>query len=320
MAISTLLIGCGNIGARYDLETGGVWTYAKALAQHPEVELTVTDVLLGKAALIAELYNVSLLEDPQAADLSSYDLVCIASPTSTHVDWLRKLVSADVSAIVCEKPITLTRAELEEARRLVSGYSGLVWVNYPRRFQPSYVGLRANIGARDLGEPEEIRIRYQRGLFNNATHGFDTAAFLLNQSLSLDNIVIQNVVRDAFENDPTVSFSGKSGATEVIVTGLLVEQEAIFDIHFEWSDWCLDLRDRGSEIIWRVRDQSGGVRGVESKDWGALRDYMLPVVDRIVGGFKTPESTITNWEAALETNEVALKIADMLTPRNLQRL
>ena len=59
-----LVIGCGNIGALYDLESNKVLTHVKALTNHPGFEVTIFDTdseLANKFRVNTELQGLILL-------------------------------------------------------------------------------------------------------------------------------------------------------------------------------------------------------------------------------------------------------------------
>jgi hypothetical protein len=43
-----LIIGCGNIGALYDFDTGSIASYAKAFHLDPEIEFDVYDMFRAR--------------------------------------------------------------------------------------------------------------------------------------------------------------------------------------------------------------------------------------------------------------------------------
>ena len=55
--MKTILLGCGNIGAMYDIDTDEIKTHAKALSFTPGVDVSVFDEDAAKAHRIALKYN-----------------------------------------------------------------------------------------------------------------------------------------------------------------------------------------------------------------------------------------------------------------------
>ena len=63
---------------------------------------------------------------------SQYDIVSITSPTPTHYNYLRDLLSENVPVIICEKPVVSTLDEVELIKSQYSSSTSKVLVNYIR--------------------------------------------------------------------------------------------------------------------------------------------------------------------------------------------
>ena len=66
--------------------------------------------------------------------------VLIATPTNTHVDYLKRAANAG-KAIYCEKPIGLDYQEAEQAVRAIRAANVPVMLGFNRRFDPSHAAL-----------------------------------------------------------------------------------------------------------------------------------------------------------------------------------
>ena len=216
-----LILGCGNIGALYDIENDQVLTHAKAFSLHSEFTFSVYDLNSSLAEQIAKKYNVEIVRDIEAEDFSSYDVISICSPTNTHYPFLQKSLEQKVKVIICEKPVSNS---VEELNDLISRYNdsqSKVIVNYMRRFQPSYIELKQTIQT-ILSEEvlTNISIRYQRGFINNCSHALDLIQFLMGSEISLDNVQKRNLVYDHFDSDPTLSIQANWNSVNMGILGL----------------------------------------------------------------------------------------------------
>ena len=205
--INVLLIGCGNIGALYDLHHEQVLTYAKAFSLDSNYSVTIYDPNTALQHRIAARYGFKTIENPSTISYAPFDIVCIATPTVSHFPYLVKAIQANVPVICCEKPVTYS---VEEAAQLVDLYkngNSRILVNYIRRFQPKYETLRDEIrNLLNQGEAiQHIRISYKRGLLNNGSHVLDLVQFITSITISAEKHEVTNSVFDTFPQDPTLS-------------------------------------------------------------------------------------------------------------------
>src|SRR3974377_892440 len=100
------VIGTGFIGS----------VHAKNIVRHPGAELVaVSDANMEFAKRTAEITGAKAVSDiAQIYNNKGIDAVLIATPTDTHVDYLKRAAEAG-KAIYCEKPIGLDYEEAEEA-------------------------------------------------------------------------------------------------------------------------------------------------------------------------------------------------------------
>lgn len=120
------------------------------------------------------------------------DAVLIASPTPTHVDLIRASVTAGIP-VLCEKPIDLDIARVDELAPFVAASGVPVALGFNRRFDPSFAEARARVAAGEIGDLEQLTIisrdpapppaeyvAISGGIFRDMTiHDFDMARFFL---------------------------------------------------------------------------------------------------------------------------------------------
>src|SRR5260370_24162709 len=102
------VIGTGFIGS----------VHAKNIARHPGAELVaVSDANIEFAKKTAAITGAQAVSDvAEIFNNKGIDAVLIATPTDTHVDYLKRAAEAG-KAIYCEKPIGLDYEEAEQAVR-----------------------------------------------------------------------------------------------------------------------------------------------------------------------------------------------------------
>ncbi|MEV7392695.1 inositol 2-dehydrogenase [Streptomyces sp. NPDC091215] len=194
------LIGCGRIGR----------VHAESVALHPKAELVrVCDAVEMAAREVAERFGATPGSDVDAvlAD-PSVDAVVIASPTPTHVDLLARAVEAG-KAVMCEKPIDLDLARVDECRARIGDGTSRVMVGFNRRFDPSFRAVRERVAAGEVGRLEQLIIvsrdpapspadylANSGGLFRDMTiHDFDMARFFLGEVVEV-SAMGSNLVAD----------------------------------------------------------------------------------------------------------------------------
>lgn len=244
-----LVLGCGNIGAGYDLDTDKILTHAKALYLNPKFALTVFDSNEQQARKIADKYNCDVIADLNLADISHFDLVSICTPTETHAQYLSMLISAGIKMIICEKPVSNNVDELNSLQAIFLAHKSKILVNYIRRFQPAYVKLRDLV--KELLKKEaltNISIRYQRGFLNNCSHAMDILQFLLDKEINLGPIKLHNAVADHFVNDPTVSMLTNWEHVNVSVLGLSNVKFSHFEIDIFFKQSKIAIKNAGQLI------------------------------------------------------------------------
>jgi predicted dehydrogenase len=300
-----LVIGCGNIGALYDLDTDEVRTHAKAYRTRG-VPFDVLDVDPARARRVAERYQTEAFADLAAVDLSRYQAVSLCSDTGTHAAYLRRLLSANVPLIFCEKPVAAALADLTELRSLHDRSRSVVVVNYMRRFLAPYGRLRDRIrGWAAETRLQSLVVRYHRGFLNNAGHALDLIEFLFDRTVDLARFSVLQSTADAFPSDPTLTASFDFAGAPALLLGFPGSRYAIFDLELNFEDRRVHIAEMGDRILFYSK-APGTERALrldeELSENGCLRDYMLPVFDagfRLLGD---QERGDTNFDGASALN------------------
>ena len=236
MTFKALLIGCGNIGALYDIENSFIQTHAKAISLSNWInEIDVFDLNEELSTLIANRYNFNKIVNIDYKKLNIYSLVCICTPTLTHFKYLKACIISKVPLIICEKPISEDLNELNILKNIYNKGNSKVLVNYCRRFQKKYQNIKNEITTL-RSEIININIKYHKGFLNNASHALDLINFLFDIKLEFSNLIIESKKNDYFKNDPTLSFSGFIENIKLELVGIytsksLLEVEILFKNH-----------------------------------------------------------------------------------------
>jgi predicted dehydrogenase len=281
--IKALIIGCGNIGALYDLESEAVSTYAKAFHRDGEITFSVYDADLSVAQRVARRYDVPCLSRWDEVHPSEYDIVVVSSPTPTHHGYLESLFESRPRLVICEKPVDI---DLGRLNRLEERYreSGMrVMVNFHRRFQPRMAELRDRVQSLAAQSTcRQVTVTYQRGFHNNASHAMDLLGFLFGTPFSVTDFRATQAVCDEFPADPTVTAHCRWGDTAVQFVGLAGVQFSHFELNLYFPTHAISLRRGGDEVeFFSTRPRRGSFHPALKSDevWtGALKNHMLTVV------------------------------------------
>jgi myo-inositol 2-dehydrogenase / D-chiro-inositol 1-dehydrogenase len=195
MNVRIAVIGAGVMGA----------DHARLFADElPHVELTtICDASEERARSIAEQFGVAnVMTDPvEAATSDGIDAVVIASPDETHASLTIAALRAG-KHVLCEKPLSQSSQECIQVMELEQKIGARrVQLGFMRRFDPSYVEVRAQLREGAIGKAVMLHCFHrnvtapanfvgQMAITNSAPHEFDAARYLLD-----DEIVAISVFR-----------------------------------------------------------------------------------------------------------------------------
>lgn len=137
------VIGCGAIADSFHIP--GI----KGLGQG-ECEIVLVDPDSGRRSALGKKYGIDDVARSHEEVIGRVDAAIIASPHHTHVPIARDLVEAGI-AVLSEKPLGTTVAEVEGLRDLAEAKGVTVAVNQTRRFIPACREIRERLRSGSLG-------------------------------------------------------------------------------------------------------------------------------------------------------------------------
>jgi myo-inositol 2-dehydrogenase/D-chiro-inositol 1-dehydrogenase len=177
--------GAGRIGRMH----------AENLARHPAYRLRyVVDVHEPSARAVAEATGATVARTEQALADPAVAAVLIASSTDTHAELIEAAARAG-KAILCEKPIDLSRVRVDACLEVADRAGVPLMVGFNRRFDGNFGELKrtveegrigelelVSITSRDPGPPPAAYIEVSGGLYRDMMiHDFDLARWLLGE-------------------------------------------------------------------------------------------------------------------------------------------
>lgn len=313
LMIKALLIGCGNIGAGYDLtEQTKVWSHAKAYALTKTIELSVFDEDREKAKVIADKYNATLLESLSDEQFGNFHIVSITTPTTTHFHYLSKVLTYNVPVVICEKPVVSSIEQAEQLANIYSKATSKILVNYIRRFQPGYEN--AKIRLQQLNAQQQLKgiiIKYKRGFLNNASHAADLLAFLFGKPFLFKNFHCASATFDAFDYDPTLVGSCIYMDCAVSFIGIADTSFSIFEIELFYKNSKVVICHSGNEIRYYFEKEGSLKEYPDQRQSGLLDTYMLPVIEEAITLLNTQQRK-DNFMPSLQLNKEVLQIIEYI--------
>jgi len=116
------------------------------------------DMNLEAAKTLANIYGAEAVSDGlKALARPDIDVVCIATPTTTHAAFVKAAAKAG-KHIFCEKPFCRTLKECREAIAAARKAKVKLFVGHVVRYFHEFEALRAQIAAGKIGEPGWAKI------------------------------------------------------------------------------------------------------------------------------------------------------------------
>lgn len=187
--IRIAVLGCGRIGVMH----------AANIAAHPRAALAgVYDIHAPAAQAVAAKTGAKVFPSAEAIFASpDVDAVLIATATDTHADLLELAVAAG-KPVLCEKPIDLSLARVNQCAARIAGTTVPIQLGFVRRFDPGHAAVRKAIQAGDIGELHQVVItsrdpglapeaylKVSGGILRDMTiHDLDMARFILGEEVT----------------------------------------------------------------------------------------------------------------------------------------
>lgn len=249
--LSVLLVGLGNVGMGYDLETDmrTIKSHASAFLHHPHFKLLAGVDPDPKVRIVFDrrFQGSSYSNVTDALESEIFDVVVVASPTKLHKEQILEILHhCAPKVILCEKPLSY---DLTSAREIVQACRERrvkLLVNYHRRADPAVLRVRRMIESGEIIKPFRGTIQSRKGLIHNGTHFLDLMTFWFGKITKVE--ILGNIapVGDLDGNrDLRLIFDG--GRVDFLSTGA---GEEVADISLEFANGSLDYLGGGRTAKW----------------------------------------------------------------------
>jgi predicted dehydrogenase len=224
MPLKMAIIGFGGMAG---------WHYRNVTDKIPGIKITGAYDIRDEA--IASINKMGLKSYSSPDELyrdKSIDLILVATPNDVHKSYSINCLNAG-KHVICEKPVTLTSAELTEVIAAAERTGKLFTVHHNRRWDSDYLIIRKILSDGLLRQPYAIESRVQGS--RQGMHGWrghkqngggmvlDWGIHLLDQILDLvpEKVVsvyahLHNITTDEVEDNFTAMLRFESGLSALV--------------------------------------------------------------------------------------------------------
>jgi UDP-N-acetyl-2-amino-2-deoxyglucuronate dehydrogenase len=165
------IVGCGDIGH----------AHAQGYVANPDVELrAVVDPVEAARRQFQAEYGVpeayASMEEMLAAGRP--DIVSVCAWHRLHAPMTISAAEAGVPAVICEKPMATSMAEVDAMMEACDRAGTKLVVSHQRRFTPGWERARELVAAGAVGDVQSGHGRGVQGLLNVGTHIIDGLLFI----------------------------------------------------------------------------------------------------------------------------------------------
>ena len=287
------LVGCGRVGALWDLEADSPMplTHAGALSLLPQVSL-VAGASRGWPHLEAfgRRWGVHALYDDYRQMLARerLDIVTIATHPGLHRDIVEHAVREGVRAIFCEKPLALVLEDADAMVEVCRSAGCLLSVNHSRRWHPAYQKALELLQAGMIGElismsgfcqgckPYPSWQSEEEGpLLHDAVHLFDLFRIFGGHATAVIGTARRRRLPYPVEDDSQVIFEFASGIAAVAQVNELTRY-ARFELELQGADGLIRLSDAEQRLWTSVRLPALRNEPDPTPEWWKLEPVAFP--------------------------------------------
>lgn len=202
---SACIIGAGSIGAlkpdEYDNPSSkNILTHAHAFYKHPQINLIgIIDNNKEKGKIAAKKWSTNYYKSIKDIKIP-IDIIVISTPTDTHFDLLRSLVSlkSRPKAVIAEKPFCNYSIEAKTIIDLYKNKKIILAIDYIRRYDASVIKM-SNQFKKNNPTIFSCRVIYCRGLKHEGCHAIDFMRNFFGEYL--EGKILNNPIFDRDKND-----------------------------------------------------------------------------------------------------------------------
>ena len=310
------LVGCGKIGSLYaddPLMRGDIFSHAEAYHACARTDLVaLVDTNRDALDRCGARWHVESRHSTvrEMLDSAAPDIVSVATPTETHHQVLRDLLTGEVRpvAILCEKPIAASLEDAEDVVALAKEKGVVLVMMHMRRYANNMRNLRKFLRDGGIGELRGVSGWLTKGTRHNGTHWFDLLRYLVGEVEMVSGL---DTLQEGGD-DPTLDVA------MFMRSGMLATMRAAEHSHFTICEMDIMGTKGRVQIVdssYRVDISvavpsprySGYVELVPSSlDMGDRKNVMLHAVEDVVRCLDTGATPESTGEDGVEALRIAL--------------
>ncbi|MDQ1301856.1 MAG: hypothetical protein QG637_1778 [Chloroflexota bacterium] len=329
------LVGCGRVGALWDLEgdAPAPLTHAGALALLPQISL-VAGASRGRSHLAAfgRRWGVDALYDDYREMLAKerLDIVAIATHPGLHRDIVEHAVRAGARALFCEKPLALDLADADAIVAACRAAGCQLFVNHSRRWHPAYQTARELLQSGAIGElvalsgvcqgckPHPSWQSAEEGpLLHDAVHLFDLFRMFGGDVLAVMGTARRRRQPYPVEDDSQVICELANGVSATAQVNELTRY-ARFELELQGTEGLIRLNDAEGRLWTSVRLSAQRSEPDPRFEWWQLAPVAFPAyrpasplleaVTELVAGLETGARPSSSGEDGLAALEICMAV------------
>jgi predicted dehydrogenase len=260
------IVGCGDIGH----------AHAEGFRANPEVELVaVVDPVEPARRQFRAEYGVPAAY-PSVEELfaaGAPDIVSVCVWHRLHAPITIAAAGAGVRAVICEKPMATSMAEVDAMIEACDRAGTRLVVSHQRRFTPGWERARDLVAAGAIGTVAVAQGRARNGLLNVGTHLIDAMLFILGEPVATWVMAAVERQTDRFERDTPIEdrcmvLVELAGGAQLFVQNDLPGAESPghgIDLQFTGSAGMIETSEYSARVFtadsggWRVEFASDDV-------------------------------------------------------------
>ena len=244
--MKAVIIGAGVIAGGLDSpEDKTILTHAHAYKKNVNTKLVgVYDTNEESLKKFSEKWGTQTFKSAQEMlETCKPDIISICSATQTHAQMLKLSLNSSAKIILCEKPFVSTKEEFNEISKLLEKTDKKLFINFIRRYDPSFIEVSKMIQSKDLGAIKSFQGRFSKGLIHNGSHMLELIEHLIG---TISKIKILEL--HPSDND----FLGDFYIHSENANGVISNQEAInydiFELDILFTNGKISISDQGRKI------------------------------------------------------------------------
>ncbi|MBU1012541.1 MAG: Gfo/Idh/MocA family oxidoreductase [Bacteroidetes bacterium] len=318
MQYSCLIIGLGQIGMSYDLNSpkNEIFTHSKAFSVHLSFEIVgAVDPSAAQRSTFEKLFRKPAFSDiPSAIKGLKFDVVVISSPTAFHSMHVRIVLSLSKPlAILCEKPLAYDLAEAKEIVQSCDSCGVMLYVNYMRRSDPGAIEVKKRIMTGSIANPIKGTVWYSKGFLHNGSHLFNLIQFWLG-SYQRHSIISKGRLWNNIDPEPDVYVEFEHG--HIVFLAAWEEYYSHYTVELVSQTGRLHY-DRGGELIqWQSTIIDPHFIGYTILNpnpeiiQNGMYQYQYHVADQLARALEGKEASLCSGHEAFDTIKTMHEIID----------